>query len=200
MIELSVKSRYTEITRNFNLMNSSSLTPLPFENSDEAMGYRRVVTEGFVDESVVLAVIAKGTYERIYVQHEAMVLSSSGDDYAGWALPVPSPFRDLLDVKTPAAPAEQRLPGAPETNASREFYEPGLADPHNGTHRWWLFGVSGAMTCGILSLTLLSLAQRGNVEQSMAGYMPSARIQATELAAEKPRLPEPALVNAAPVR
>lgn len=173
-------------------MDSQTLTPLPSEITDENTGYRRVYTEGFVDESAILSVIANGPYERIFVKPEEMVLSSSEDDYAGWSLPVPSPFRSMLDVSNPAPVAMARKPAPPRLDGIPSLSEPGIAEPHRGNHRWWLFGVSGAMTCGIFSLTLLSLAQRSSLKDAMAGYMPGSRsIPAPELA-----VPEPALVPA----
>lgn len=156
-------------------MDTLPLTPLPSEKTENARSHRRAFNEGFVDESVVLSVIAKGAYERVFVKSEDMVLSSSEDDYAGWSLPVPSPFRSLLDVPNPEPPTEPKLPAAPSLDGIRKFSEPGIAEPHRGTHRWWLFAASGAMTCGILSLTLLSLAQRSSLRDTMAGYMTPPR-------------------------
>ncbi len=176
-------------------MDTLPLTPLPSETPDDARGYRRTFNEGFVDESVVLSVIAKGPYERVYVKPEDMVLSSSEDDYAGWSLPVPSPFRTLLDVQSPEVATAPKLPAAPSLDGIRKFSEPGIAEPHRGNHRWWLFAISGAMTCGILSLTLLSLAQRESLRDAMAGYMTAPR-QApfTEIATKEP-LVAPAVVS-----
>jgi len=156
-------------------MDTLTLPPLPSEIPDDAKGYRRAYNEGFVDESVVLSVIAKGPYERAYVKPEDMVLSSSEDDFAGWFLQVPSPFRNLLNVQDPAAATEPRLPAAPSLDGMGKFSEPGIEEPHSGNHRWWVFGMSGALTCGIFSLTLLSLAQRSSLHDAMAGYMAAAR-------------------------
>lgn len=175
-------------------MDTHTLTPLPSEISEDAKGYRRVFSEGFVDESVVLSVIAKGPYERVYVKPEEMVLSSSEDDYAGWSLPVPSPFRTFLEVSNPQAPAEAKLPAPPSLNGIRKFSEPGLEEPHCGNHRWWIFAMSGAMTCGIFSLTLLSLAQRSSLRDAMAGYMPAAR-KAAVMEVAKERKDVPAVVR-----
>ncbi len=178
-------------------MDTLPLNPLPFENSHVAKAHRRILSEGFVDESVVLSVIARGPYERVYVQPEGMVLSSSEDDYAGWALPVPSPFRRLLDVTTPPPAAAVRQPAPPTLNGIRKFSEPGIAEPHSGIHRWWLFGISGAMTCGIFSLTLLSLAQRSSLAESIAGPMPAMRNAVhIEMTASEPEIPA-AVVRAA---
>ncbi|MBG7607167.1 MAG: hypothetical protein IZT59_03925 [Verrucomicrobia bacterium] len=165
-------------------MDTLPLPPLPSDTQEDAKGYRRAFSDGFVDESVVLSVIAKGSYERVFVKPEDMALSSSEDDYAGWSLPVPSPFRSLLDIENPEPAPEPKRPAAPSLDGILKFSEPGIAEPHRGNHRWRLFAISGAMTCGILSLTLLSLAQRTSLRDAMAGYIPSAReAPAVEVAA-----------------
>jgi hypothetical protein len=150
------------------------LAPLPIDDSAAARGYRRVQNEGFVDEAVVLSMIARGAYERVYVQPEEMVLSSSEEDYAGWALPVASPFRSMMhwEKTMAAAAAPVKVPAAPSLDGIRKLAEPGLAEPYRGTHRWWLFGATGALSCGLLSLTLLSLALRLEVERPTAAPTP----------------------------
>ncbi len=52
--------------------------------------------------------------------------------------------------------------------------------------------MSGAMTCGILSLTLLSLAQRSTLSEIVANYTVPASIAPTAEAAVK----EPAILPA----
>lgn len=148
-------------------MQTLSLSPLPYDNSEESRSHRRLRSEGFVDEDLVSGLIARGLYERAFAQPEGMVLSSSEDDYAGWALPVPSPFRGLREVEA-AAPAPMRHPSPPVPT----HFEDGIETAYVGGHRWWLFGVSGAMACGLLALTLLSLAQRVGIEEITAGYVP----------------------------
>lgn len=179
-------------------MDNLPLTPLPSETSDDAKGYRRVFSDGFVDESVVLSVIAKGPYERVYAKPEDMVLSSNEDDYAGWALPVPSPFRTLLGVANPEPTTDTKLPAPPSLKGIRKFSEAGLDEPHRGNHRWWLFALSGVMTCGIFSLTLLSLAQRSSLREAMTGYMPIPRKTEVSEIATKERDSAPALVKILP--
>ncbi len=148
-------------------MQTLSLSPLPFDNSEESRSHRRLRREGFVDEELVTGLIARGVYERAFAQPEGMVLSSSEDDYAGWALPVPSPFRGMLEAPAPAfAPARRPAPPVPA------YSEDGIESAYAGGHRWWLFGVSGAMACGLLALTLLSLAHRVEVQEIAAGFVP----------------------------
>lgn len=146
-------------------MQTLSLSPLPFDNSEESRSHRSLRREGFVDEEVLTGLIARGVYERAFAQPEGMVLSSSEDDYAGWALPVPSPFRGMQEAH---APAPVRRPTPPDLAHSEE----GIESAYAGGHRWWLFGVSGAMTCALLALTLLSLAQRAEVHEIATGYVP----------------------------
>lgn len=148
-------------------MNALPLSPLPFENSEESRSHRRLRREGFVDEAVVSGVIARGLYERAFVKPEGMVLSSSEEDFAGWALPVPSPFRGMVEAQaTASTPVKRPAPPVPD------FSEPGIEIAYAGGHRWWLFAATGAMTCGLLALTLLSFTQRLEVQEITAGYVP----------------------------
>lgn len=152
-------------------MDKLALRPMPSDDTADFAGYRRFQAQGFVDEAVVLSVIGKGVYERTYVKPEEMVLSSNEHDFAGWALPVASPFRQLLDIQ--AAPLPMAKSAAPPCLQSPNTdYEKGLDEPHRGSHRWWLFGLAGAMTSGLLSLTLLSLAGRTSLEAEMVDYIP----------------------------
>jgi hypothetical protein len=128
---------------------------LPRETNDENNGSRRFDSEGFIDEQALSRVIARGAYDRTGQQPAGMALSASGDDYAGWMLPVKSPFRGMTGGQTASAP--QRLPLPPTLHKGSE---PGIDPAYQGGHRWWLFGMTGALTCGIMALTLFSLAPR----------------------------------------
>lgn len=167
-------------------MDTLSLSPLPTEMRAESRIHHRLRNEGFVDEELVSGVIARGVYERVFVKSEGVVLSSSEDDFAGWALPVPSPFRGMRETQAPA-PAPLRPP-APPVPAHGDA---GIETPYTGGHRWWLFGAGGAMACGLLSLTLLSLAQRSEIRGIAAGYTPIL-IEAGAPASAHTRLAEPA--------
>ena len=153
-------------------METLPLAPLPPQNLEKTRSREYCGSESFVDEAVVLGVIAKGAYDRVYAKPEDMVLASSEDDFAGWALPVASPFRKMASKSNGLQEREVRLP-APPTPRADAAAEAGISDPYSGGHRWWMAGVSGAMVCGILSLTLLSLAQRTNIANIANGYMPT---------------------------
>lgn len=163
-------------------MDTLPLLPLPAENREKSGIHRPLGGEGFVDEAMVSRVIARGVYDRVFVKSEELVLSSSEDDYAGWALPVPSPFRGMREFQAPA-PTPVRHPTPPVPADS----ETGIERPYAGGLRWWLFGTAGAMICGLLSLTLLHLAHRADVHGIAAGSM-SMPIDA---AAPGPSAPEP---------
>ena len=175
-------------------MNTLPLAPLPSETSKERRTHRHAVGEGFVDEQVVSSVIARGAYERICVQPEGMVLSTSGDDYAGWVIPVVSPFRAMATEPSSSATAS-RLPGSPTL---RRDMDPGIDEPYQGGHRWWLFGMSGAMTSGIMALTIFSLAQRHNMTGMTPAPVSAAQRQNTPEMAEKTAAPQPALTSILP--
>lgn len=176
-------------------MEHIPLSPFHCEKSEEATGYRRFRNESFVDEAVVLSVIAKGTYDRGYARSEEMVLSSSVEDFAGWALPVASPFRGIADTPVTFFTHPARLPATPSPEGLRKFSEPGLSEPHRGNHRWWLFGVSGAIACGILSLPFLSLAHRSNIKAVKTGYTPIVR-DAPAIGTSEKREATPAVLTA----
>jgi hypothetical protein len=149
-------------------MQTLHLNPLPQDNSEESRSCRRLRGDGFLDEDVVSGLIARGVYEPACVRPDGMALSSCEDDYAGWALPIQSPFRGMRDDARAAvsAPLKTAAPPAPPSP------EEGIESPYVGGHRWWLCGVSGAMACGLLALTLLSLADRVEIKDEEAGYGP----------------------------
>lgn len=152
-------------------METLPLAPLPSEYHEKKRSRDYCISESFIDEAVVLGVIAKGPYERVYVKPEDMVLASSEDDFAGWALPVDSPFRTMIARSDAKQDRPVRVPTPPAARVDSSIEE-GISEPYRGGHRWWMFGVSGAMACGILSLTLLSLAQRSSIGDIAEGYMP----------------------------
>ncbi|MFK7851774.1 MAG: hypothetical protein AB8D78_12430 [Akkermansiaceae bacterium] len=174
-------------------MTSLPLHPLPAETSEQATENRRILEEGFIDEAVVRSVVDRGIYERVYAKSEDMVLSSDENDYAGWSLPVRSPFRQMVASENsgPKEPVRQPTPPALEKPQALDGEEPGISEPYTGTHRWWLFGISGAMSCALLSLTLMILAERDHASEIVDGYVPAIRAtqdSADRLVAEPPAI------------
>lgn len=155
-------------------MQTLCLNPLPHDNSEESRSLRRAGRDGFMDEDVVSRLIARGVYEHAFVEPQGVALSSCEDDYAGWALPVQSPFRGMRDDAPAAASAPPKAVSVPRaaTPPVPPSPEQGIESPYVGGHRWWLCGVGGAMACGLLSLTLLSLAERAEVKDEGIGYDP----------------------------
>jgi len=175
-------------------MNTLPLAPLPSETSEESHEFRRIGCEGFIDEQAVSRVIARGAYDRTSAQPTGMILSASGDDYAGWMLPVKSPFREMTDQQ-PAPMTAQRLPQPPTL---RREAEPGIDTPYQGGHRWWVFGMSGAMTCVIMALTILSLAQRHDMAGLTIAPIPAVNGQEVPAAAVKKPAFQPTLTTVLP--
>lgn len=175
-------------------MNTLPLAPLPSETSEESNEFRRIGSEGFIDEQAVSQVIARGAYDLTSAQPAGMALSACGDDYAGWMLPVKSPFRNMADRQTLSTDAH-RLPEPPSL---RKHAEPGIDTPYQGGHRWWLFGMSGAMTCGIMALTLFSLAQRHDMGGFALTPAPAAGVREIPASPEKKPAIQPALTKVLP--
>jgi hypothetical protein len=175
-------------------MDTLSLAPLPSEAIKENRSFRSMGSEGFIDEQVVSRVIARGAYDRVCAQPEGMALSSCGDDYAGRAVPVASPFRKMEEPSTPAY-AATRMPGSPRL---RKEPEPGVGTPYEGGHRWWLFGMSGAMSCAIMALTFLSLAQRESMAEMPSAPVTSSYRQVAPAVAETKPAFQPSLTTVLP--
>lgn len=175
-------------------MNTLPLAPLPSETSEESNQFRRIDSAGFIDEQVVSRVIAGGAYERTSLPPSEMVLCASGDDYAGWMLPVKSPFREMINEDLIAA-AAPRLPEAPRQHQEAD---PGIDTPYLGGHRWWLFGISGAMACGIMALTIFSLSPRHDMVGLATTPASAANQREVPAAAEKTPAFPPALTTALP--
>lgn len=179
-------------------METLPLAPLPLQYHEKKRSRQYCGNESFIDEAVVLGVIARGAYDRVYVKPEDMVLASSEDDYAGWALPVDSPFRNMVANSGEASNRPVRVPAPPAARLVSGIEE-GISEPYRGGHRWWMFGISGAMVCGILSLTLLSLSQRSSLSEIADGYVPEPiRSEGDGAVLEKAPTEAPALTSNLP--
>lgn len=159
------------------------MVPLPRDGQREVSRYGR--GEDFVDDEVVRKVLARVEVERVYVRAEDMVLSSSEDDYAGWALPVASPFRSRgedLDRMVRETLADEVLPEVVDVEVGFEEVQTAA---HAGGQRWWLFGVAGATTSVIFSLVLFSFVGRG-VE--VGGGLPEQTVDEVRVEAVDPKV------------
>lgn len=179
-------------------MEILSLNPLPATERSRTPSYRQTGDCGFVDEKVVLGVIARGAYLRTLPDRSIEGLFRNEDDFAGMILPVDSPFREIARGEA-GVEAPLRTPSPPAPLRSLHSSEPGLDEPYQGAPRWWMFGLSGALTCGVLSLMVLNLAQRETLREIAAGYIPSQH-PAVTAGAEPVQAPEAPALTAAESR
>lgn len=136
-------------------MNRLNLSPFPSLRSDEASSIPLMEKDGFVDDAVVLALVAGTSSARSFADPGDLALAADDMDFAGWRLPgsMRSPAPELKELK--GAPYEfPRRPAPPLLD------EPGLGEPHHGSHRWWLAGLAGALSTMLFSVLLLSLSAR----------------------------------------
>ena len=139
-------------------MNLNPFTTLPstrFSNPSEMPVLER---DGFVDDSVVQAILAGPVAPRQVWNPGDLVLAADEMDFAGWQLSHRLPDFEQIQAALPAAPQPRRA--APPVLEE----EPGLGEPHRGTHRWWLAGLAGAFTMLLFSLLLFSLSQHEKLE------------------------------------
>ena len=175
-------------------MTPLHLSPFPSLRTDEIPGTRITEREGFVDDEVVMALVAGPATQRNTPISAELALAVDDMDFAGWCLtPAPPVSRDkpTPQFSSPVVSQPQSRPAPPIQN------EPGLDAPHSGSHRWWLAGLAGALSTLLFSLLLLSLSSRPISEdpdhfiiKSFAKPRPSAAI---EMAA--PTNPTPQLTD-----
>lgn len=135
-------------------MNRLHLQPLPSPRSAEAAGTAYLVAD-FVDEEVVAALVSGRRFERSAVDPTDLVLAADGD-FAGWRLP------GSLVADVPRAHCERPEP----RRAAEPEWEPGIGEPHQGTHRWWMAGLAGALTTLLISSLLYSLSDQVTAPES----------------------------------
>lgn len=130
-------------------MNLTMLSPLPRLNSDEDSREIEAQRDGFVDDAVIWALVAGPSASRPTGNAVDLALTADDMDFAGWSLS-PSLPRHLVKAAVPAV----RRPAPPELD------EPGIGEPHSGSHRWWLAGLAGALSTMIFTLVLIALSNR----------------------------------------
>lgn len=140
-------------------MNPLRLSPLPCLRSDEGSAVSATERDGFVDEAVVLALVAGSPVSRRISPPADLVLAADDMDFAGWYLPSSPAARPSGTVSFPLEAASRR-PAEPVLD------EPGIGESHRGSHRWWLAGLAGAISTLLISLLLLSLSSRISSENS----------------------------------
>ncbi len=136
-------------------MTRLPLNPLPSVRFDQDSSVPVVEREGFVDDAVVLALVAgPPSAQRPLPQAAALALAADDMDFAGWCLPSASHPQSFALGPSPLPTSTQR-PAPPAQE------EPGLGEPHQGNrHRWWLAGLAGGISSLLFSLLLLSLSSR----------------------------------------
>ena len=134
-------------------MNRTRLTMLPSQRYDNPSEMPVMERDGFVDDAVVLALLAGPIQTRQLADSGDLVLSADDMDFAGWELSRSLPRHATEAVYRPKENAIRRA-------APPELEEPGLGEPHRGNHRWWLAGLAGALSTMLFSVLLLSLSSR----------------------------------------
>src|SRR5688572_16268192 len=123
-------------------MQPLQLTPLPTVRTESEAGSLQMEREGFVDELAIAAMTAPARITRSMAKPSDLALAADEMDFAGWSL---SPF-DRAGIRTAAAPRRATPP---------VIAEPGLGEPHSGSHRWWLAGLAGIFSTMLFSALLL---------------------------------------------
>ena len=132
-------------------MNRLNLSPLPRLSSERGPGLAEVEKDGFVDEAVILALIAGPVIPRRLADARDLALVPEAMDFAGWRLSAALPAPSAIATTAPSE-AFTRRPAPPTLE------ELGIGKPHRGSHRWWLAGLAGAISTLLFSVLLFSLS------------------------------------------
>ena len=152
-------------------MNPLRLSPLPSLPSDDASAISAAERDSFVDDAVVLSLVAGRTVTRQFATTADLILAADDMDFAGWSLPPAA-----------AAPLKDTTPAPPQTTTRRPaepvLEESGIGASHRGSHRWWLAGLAGAISTLLFSVLLLSLSssissQNGHTWDISIGPIPT---------------------------
>jgi hypothetical protein len=169
-------------------MHALPLSPFPSLRQADSQGFAAPMEDGYVDESVVLALLNGPVVSRRMPDPGHLVLAADEMDFAGWRLSpgLPRHSTEKAPVRRPAPPVLE---------------EPGLGEPHHGTHRWWLAGLAGVLSTLVISLLLISLATRNHRPAENLSIIEPVVEPALEAAPwEGKRIPAPEISSAQPPR
>lgn len=159
-------------------MNLQMLSPLPRQNSDGGPRPSDLQNDGFVDDEVILALVAGPSATRPQGNPLDLVLAADEMDFAGWSLPAEPTNRSVWVDNTP-----QRRAAPPELE------EPGIGEPHRGSHRWWLAGLAGALSTMIFTLVLIAISNRPGPDVNVITVIrPQPKAQTAPQSEAAPRL------------
>ncbi len=135
-------------------MNSFKQSAIPRQRLAEKLNLKAMEPDGFVDEEVVLALIAGPSRSRVAADSQDLVLAADDMDFAGWTMPEPLPSRFTPPiVSAPELPARRAEPptwqNAPAPLQKRD------------TSPWWFAGLIGTVFTLSLAALLFALSDRG---------------------------------------
>ena len=135
------------------------LAPLPAVCTDDQRTSPATIPNGFVDDEVIASIIAMPESYRSASSSSDLILSSDENDFAGWSVPRPSPFRAIAERQELSIARQEEIPAEAE---------PGLGQPHRGQHRWWIAAAAGVSSAMILSLLFLSIGNQDAAKQELS--------------------------------
>lgn len=175
-------------------MNRLKLSVLPTLRNETAGEISLMEREGFVDDAVVMALLTGPVQPRTLANPNDLALPADDMDFAGWRLSKSLPERSIQQVSPFSAADDLSEPpvcrAAPPT-----LDEPGLGDPHRGTHRWWLAGLAGVLSTLLFSVLLLSLSNRSRLDIEGFSIIRKPVVPATEPVRPQPSAAETELTD-----
>lgn len=135
-------------------MNSFKQSAIPRQRLAEKLNLKAMEPDGFVDDEVVLALIAGPSRSRATADSKDLVLAADDMDFAGWIMPEPLPSRFTPPIVSETEIHERRAepPTWNKAPAPRRKQAAG---------RWLLAGLIGTIFTLSLAALLFALVDRG---------------------------------------
>jgi hypothetical protein len=147
-------------------MNPLTLNPLPGLRSGDDFSSAQMEREGFVDEAVVTAMLARPYMKRSVAYPEDLALAADDQDFAGWSLPTPTTFRDTGFPSQAASVIAQPV-------AAPAAAEPEEDQPQSGNLLWWLAGLACVLSVVFFSAVLFTFTPQSEAPSIKKGSPPA---------------------------
>lgn len=149
-------------------MKTLRLPSLPSVRQDEESASLQIERAGFVDDEAVFALLNGPISPRTAPCPADLILAADDLDFAGWRV-ASTPMARPAEIPPQVIDAIVRRAAPPLSN------EPGIGSPHLGSHRWWLAGLTGALSTLLFSLLLVSLSSRPQSRSEAGTSVPIPR-------------------------
>jgi len=137
-------------------MNPLNLNPLPSPRSEEESLNRKMEREGFVDEAVITAMIARPYARRSVACPDDLALAADDQDFASWSHAPAAPLRVAEPVSQPEPAPAEISPLVFRAPAPAKAEQQEVQPQQRGSHLWWIAGLACVLSLAFFAAVLFS--------------------------------------------